>query len=144
MAKLHVAQIVTFGTLAAKAALRDVGRVFGLNTKELEQLSRLIPSRLGINLQQAYKESKQLQSLCYREKHIKQRLFETALSLKDCHVILLHMQPVWYSVKSHLSNLIPIQAGHNDIYLTQYSMEHLEEIGLTENGLSWVEKFNTT
>ena len=38
--ELHVAQIITFGTLAAKAALRDVGRVFGFNTKELEAMSK--------------------------------------------------------------------------------------------------------
>ena len=43
--QLHVAQIITFGTLAAKAALRDVGRVFGLNTKELDRLSRTIPGK---------------------------------------------------------------------------------------------------
>ncbi|MEH7749500.1 hypothetical protein V7659_31535, partial [Neobacillus drentensis] len=42
---LHVAQIVTFGTLAAKAVLRDIGKVFGLNSKELEHVSRMIPSR---------------------------------------------------------------------------------------------------
>ena len=52
--QLHVAQIMTFGTLAAKASLRDVGRVFGLNTKELDQLSRMIPSKLGITLSEAY------------------------------------------------------------------------------------------
>ena len=60
--KLHVAQIITFGTLAAKAAVRDTARVFGLNTKEMEQLSRFIPSGSGITLQQAYKESEGLRA----------------------------------------------------------------------------------
>src|SRR4051794_35406293 len=55
--QLHVAQIITFGTLAAKAALRDVGRVFGLNTMELDRLSRTIPTKPGITLQEAYNQS---------------------------------------------------------------------------------------
>ena len=59
--QLHVAQIITFGTFAAKAGLRDVGRVFGFNTKELDQLSRMIPGTLGITLQEAYKQSQTLQ-----------------------------------------------------------------------------------
>lgn len=42
---LHVAQITTFGTLAAKAALRDVGRVMGISPKEADQLAKLIPSK---------------------------------------------------------------------------------------------------
>src|SRR5690606_26201780 len=44
--RLHVAQIITFGTFAAKASIRDTSRVFGLSTKEMDQLAKLIPSRL--------------------------------------------------------------------------------------------------
>ena len=88
--QLHVAQIITFGTLAAKAALRDVGRVFGLNTKELDQLSRLIPSKLGITLRDAYNESQSLQTFVNHSDQNKQ-LFETALELKGYQDILPHM-----------------------------------------------------
>ncbi|MCQ6278357.1 DNA polymerase III subunit alpha [Bacillus sp. EB600] len=127
--ELHVAQIVTFGTMAAKAALRDVGRVFGLNTKELEQLSRLVPSRLGINLSAAYKESSQLQAYV-AENAINQRLFNTALKLEGLpRHTSTHAAGVVFSEKP-LVELIPIQAGHNNVYLTQYSMEYLEELGL--------------
>ncbi len=59
---LHVAQIITFGTFAAKAALRDTGRVFGLNMKEQEQLSKLVPNQPGITLQEAFNTSKGFQS----------------------------------------------------------------------------------
>ena len=62
---LHVAQIVTFGTMAAKAALRDVGRAFGFNSKELDHLSRLIPTRLGISLNAAYNESEALRNFIH-------------------------------------------------------------------------------
>jgi DNA polymerase III subunit alpha len=127
--ELHVAQIVTFGTLATKAALRDVGRAFGLNTKELDQLSRLIPARLGINLADAYKESKPLRAFI-EESPLHQRLYETAVKLEGLpRHTSTHAAGVVISEKQ-LIELIPIQQGHNNVYLTQYSMEHLEEIGL--------------
>nr|WP_263325442.1 DNA polymerase III subunit alpha [Neobacillus sp. Marseille-Q6967] len=127
--ELHVAQIVTFGTLAAKAAIRDVGRAFGLNTKELEQLSRLIPARLGISLRDAYKESQPLRRFI-DESPLNQRLYKTALKLEGLpRHTSTHAAGVVISEKQ-LVELIPIQQGHNNVYLTQYSMEHLEEIGL--------------
>jgi DNA polymerase III subunit alpha len=127
--ELHVAQIVTFGTLAAKAALRDVGKVFGLNSKELELLSRMIPPRLGINLQGAFKESDALRKFV-NETPMNLRLFETALKLEGLpRHTSTHAAGVVLSEKQ-LIDLIPIQRGSNHVYLTQYSMEHLEEIGL--------------
>jgi DNA polymerase III subunit alpha len=127
--ELHVAQIVTFGTLAAKAAIRDVGRAFGLNTKELEQLSRRIPARLGINLEDAYKESQHLRAFV-DESPVNRKLYETALKIEGLpRHTSTHAAGVIISEKQ-LIELIPIQQGHNQVYLTQYSMEHLEEIGL--------------
>jgi len=127
--ELHVAQIVTFGTLAAKAAVRDVGRAFGLNSKELEQLSRLIPSRLGMDLETAYKESEPLRRFV-DETPLNRRLFDTALKLEGLpRHTSTHAAGVVISEKQ-LIELIPIQRGSNHVYLTQYSMEYLEEIGL--------------
>lgn len=143
--KLHVAQIVTFGTLAAKAVMRDVGRVFGLNTKELESVSRLIPSRPGTSLKSALAESEGLRNFV-KESSLNKRLFEVATKLEglprhtSTHAagVVLTEQPLVES--------IPIQSGHNDIYLTQYTMEHLEEVGLLKmdflglRNLSLIEK----
>jgi DNA polymerase-3 subunit alpha len=127
--ELHVAQIATFGTMAAKAVLRDVGRVFGLNTKELDQLSRLIPARPGVNLSAAYQESSSLQRFI-KESESNQRLFETALKLEGLpRHTSTHAAGVVISDKP-LVDLIPIQNGSNNVYLTQYSMEYLEELGL--------------
>jgi DNA polymerase-3 subunit alpha len=127
--KLHVAQIVTFGTLAAKAVLRDIGKVFGLNSKELEHLSRMIPSRLGIDLKGAYKESEALRRFI-NESPMYQRLFETALKLEGLpRHTSTHAAGVVISEKP-LIDLIPIQRGTNHVFLTQFSMEYLEEIGL--------------
>lgn len=127
--ELHVAQIVTFGTLAAKASVRDVGRAFGLNSKELDHLSSLIPSRLGINLTEAFKESEPLRNFL-NENSLNRRLYDTALKLEGLpRHTSTHAAGVIISEKP-LIELIPIQQGHGNVYLTQYSMEHLEEIGL--------------
>lgn len=127
--ELHVAQILTFGTLAAKAALRDVGRAFGLNPKELDSLSRKIPAKLGINLQEAYKESEALRRYT-RESPLNRRLFETALKLEGLpRHTSTHAAGVVIS-EHPLVEAIPIQKGHENVYLTQYSMEHLEDVGL--------------
>ncbi|GLB58485.1 DNA polymerase III subunit alpha [Cytobacillus sp. NCCP-133] len=127
--ELHVAQILTFGTLAAKAALRDVGRAFGLNPKELDILSRKVPSKLGINLKEAYKESEPLRRFA-QESDLNRRLFETALKLEGLpRHTSTHAAGVVIS-EHPLVEAIPIQKGHENVYLTQYSMEHLEDVGL--------------
>ncbi|RFU70745.1 DNA polymerase III subunit alpha [Peribacillus saganii] len=127
--ELHVAQIITFGTMAAKAALRDVGRVFGLNSKEQERLSRTVPSRLGITLEGAYKESQRLREFV-AESSINRSVFQTALKLEglprhtSTHAagVIISDQP--------LTDLIAIQEGHEGIHLTQFPMDVLEELGL--------------
>ena len=127
--ELHVAQIITFGTMAAKAALRDTGRVFGLNMKEQEALSKMIPNRLGITLSEAYQESKRLQAFLM-ESPLNQQLFSTAMKLEGLpRHTSTHAAGVIIS-DMPLTEIIPIQAGHDGIYLTQFPMDLLEEIGL--------------
>lgn len=127
--ELHVAQIITFGTLAAKASLRDVGRVFGLSMKELEGLSRSVPSKLGITLKQSLKESKALQNFISESERNK-KIFDTACKLEGLpRHTSTHAAGIVLS-KEPLINVIPIQSGNENMYLTQYSMEHLEELGL--------------
>ncbi|HAQ08207.1 MAG TPA: DNA polymerase III subunit alpha [Bacillus bacterium] len=127
--ELHVAQIVTFGTLAAKAAVRDVGRAFGLNTKELDRLSRLVPSRLGITLKEAIEESEGLRNFI-EESDTHKRVLETAIKLEGLpRHTSTHAAGVVIS-EQPLTNVVPIQAGQSKVFLTQYSMDHLEEIGL--------------
>ncbi|ESU30876.1 hypothetical protein G3A_19785 [Bacillus sp. 17376] len=127
--ELHVAQIATFGTLAAKAAVRDVGRVFGLNAKELDRLSRLVPSRLGITLKEAINESAGLRDFI-EESSKNKRILETAIKLEGLpRHTSTHAAGVVIS-EQPLTNVVPIQSGQSKVFLTQYSMDHLEEIGL--------------
>lgn len=125
----HVAQIITFGTLAAKAVLRDVGRVFGLSVSELDQLSRQIPGQLGITLKDAYGQSEGLRNFI-QESPLRKKLFQTACKLEGLpRHTSIHAAGVVISEKP-LVETVPIQRGHDDIFLTQYSMEYLEELGL--------------
>ncbi len=127
--QLHVAQIITFGTMAAKAALRDTGRVFGLDMKEQEALSKMIPNRLGITLKEAYQESKSLQGFV-KESTLHQQLFSIAIKLEGLpRHTSTHAAGVIIS-EMPLTDIIPIQSGHEDIYLTQFPMDLLEELGL--------------
>lgn len=127
--ELHLAQIVTFGTLAAKAAVRDVGRAFGLNMKELERLSRLVPSKLGITLKEAINESEGLRSFI-QETEKNKRIIDTAIKIEGLpRHTSTHAAGVVIS-EQPLTNVVPIQSGQAKVFLTQYSMDHLEEIGL--------------
>ncbi|WP_416827696.1 DNA polymerase III subunit alpha [Ectobacillus polymachus] len=124
----HVAQIVTFGTLAAKAAIRDVARTYGLPPKEVDYLAKLIPSRSGITLEEAYNESEPLR------KHIQSSpLFEQIYTI----AIKVEGLPRHTSVHAAgiimsdmpLTDHVAIQEGHI-VYITQYPAEVLEELGL--------------
>ncbi|MFC4321068.1 DNA polymerase III subunit alpha [Litchfieldia salsa] len=127
--QLHVAQIITFGTLSARAVLRDVGRVMGISVKEADFIAKQVPSKLGITLQQALKESKGLQEYLQKSE-VGKRIFDTSLRLEGLpRHTSTHAAGVVISEKP-LTDLIPIQEGHQEVYLTQFSMEILEELGL--------------
>lgn len=127
--QMHVAQIVTFGTMAAKAVLRDVGRAFGLNMKELELLSRTIPAQLGITLKDAYIQSERLRAFV-SESEVNRRLFDTAAKLEGLpRHTSTHAAGVIIAGEP-LVQTVPISSGSGSVYVTQYSMDHLEDIGL--------------
>ncbi|WP_243291248.1 DNA polymerase III subunit alpha [Bacillus sp. FJAT-47783] len=127
--KSHVAQIITFGTLAAKAAIRDVAKVLGASQKEADSLARLIPSKPGITLKEALDESTLLQEKI-AQSNVARKIFETALKVEglprhsSTHAagVVISEQP--------LVDMVPIQQGHNGVYLTQFSMDYLEDVGL--------------
>lgn len=124
----HVAQIITYGTFAAKAALRDVARVYGFSNRELEQLSKSIPNKLGITLKDAYKESETLQRLVQEEKIKKVYQIASKIEGLPRHTST-HAAGVIISDRP-LVEMIPLQMGSNEVLLTQYPMGILEEIGL--------------
>lgn len=126
--ELHVAQIITFGTFGAKAAIRDIGRIMGVSLKEVDYFTKLIPG-FGVTLKDAYHTSSALREYINKSPIIK-KIFSTALKLEGLpRHTSTHAAGVIISEKP-LTEVIPIQRGHNHIYLTQYAMGELEEVGL--------------
>lgn len=125
----RVAQIATFGTLAAKMALRDVSRVFGLRPNEANTWSNTIPNVLKITLDEAFEKSHKLRDLvAHSEKN--KLLFDTARKIEGLpRHVSTHAAGVVISDQD-LTNLIPLQQGSNNIPLTQMAMGEVEEIGL--------------
>lgn len=127
--KLHAAQIITFGTLSAKAVMRDIARVFHFSTKDLEELSRVLSARGGPTLQQQYRESARFRDWVHRsEKH--QKIYETALLLEGLPRHTSTHAAGMVITDEPLTELTAVQAGHDDLYLTQFPMDALEELGL--------------
>ena len=125
----HVAQIATFGTMAAKMVLRDVGRVFGLSQSEANRWSRAVPNALKMTLAKAYEESKTLRELVELNER-NQRLFQVAKILEGLpRHVSTHAAGVVISDEK-LSDLVPLQAGSEDIWLTQFTMNAVEAVGL--------------
>ena len=127
--KAHVAQIGTFGTLSARAVARNVGRVFGFTTEEMNEAANLIPSRGKTTLTEAYEQSNALREWIQRAP-IRQKWFKTALLLEglprnaSTHAAGIVLSP------DPLVNLVPLQAGDDGLYLTQWAMEDVEAQGL--------------
>lgn len=125
----YVAQIATFGTMAAKMALRDVGRVFGLSQSEANRWSNALPNRLKITLEQGYQESKTFRELVEMSER-NQLIYQIARSIEGLprHVsthaagVVISDQKLW--------EIVPLQSGNNGIYLTQWTMYAVEAVGL--------------
>jgi len=124
-----VAQIITFGTMAARAAVRDVGRALGIPYARVDTIAKLIPWEPNITIEKALKMESQLKELMSNDKDIK-KLIETASSLEglarhaSTHAagIVLSQQP--------LTDYIPLQKTAEGEICTQYAMAELEELGL--------------
>jgi len=125
----HMAQIATFGTMAAKMVLRDTCRVFGLSQSEANRWSNAIPKQLKITLEEAYGKSKALRELANMNERNKQ-LFQAAKTLEGLpRHVSTHAAGVVIS-DQNLLDLVPLQEGTEGIWLTQFTMNDVEEIGL--------------
>ncbi len=124
-----VAQIITFGTFAARAAIRDVGRVLSISYVQVDKIAKLIPAQLGITIEQALQEVKELRDLFQRDDMLK-RLISIAKSIEGMpRHHSTHAAGVVIADKP-LTVYTPLQRGQENISLTQYPMAILEEIGL--------------
>ncbi|KRL63554.1 DNA polymerase III subunit alpha [Lactobacillus psittaci] len=126
----HAAQILTFGTLAAKQAIRDCGRVFGLAKTQIDKWTRAIPfKKTKITLQEAYQESEKMR-LLVNATEVNKLMFKTALALEDLpRHYSIHAAGLVISDKS-IAKISGLQAGVNEIPVTQQTKKHVEELGL--------------
>ncbi|MBO8163691.1 MAG: DNA polymerase III subunit alpha [Brevibacillus sp.] len=125
----RVAQIVTFGTMAARAAVRDVGRVLGLSLGLVDRVARMIPATPGMTIDKALALNPGLSALMAENKQVAQ-LIEVAKGLEGLpRHTSTHAAGVVIS-REPLTEYVPLQEGAEGLALTQYPMDVLEEIGL--------------
>lgn len=125
----HVAQIATFGTMAARGAIRDVGRVLNMSYGETDVVAKLVPTMpLHITLKEALDVSPKLKEM-YNEDDRVRELIDTAMSLEgmprntSTHAagVVITAEPV--------CNYVPL-SRNDDTIVTQYTMTTIEELGL--------------
>lgn len=125
----RVAQIITFGTMAPRAAVRDVGRVMGLPYGEVDQTAKLIPSGPGVTLDQVWKPDSDLDRWIREHPRVEQ-MMETVRKVEgfprhaSTHAAGVVIAP------GDLTDHVPLEQGSDGIPLTQYPMDALETIGL--------------
>jgi DNA polymerase-3 subunit alpha len=127
--RANVAQIITFGTMAAKAAVKDVGRAMDIPYGEVDRLAKLIPTTLGIDLETALADSPQLKSAINSDEKLKD-LMAVALRLEGlARHASTHAAGVVISPRP-LTDVVPVYKTSRDEITTQYDMNALERIGL--------------
>ena len=124
-----VAQIITFGTLGAKMAIRDVGRVMGLSYGEADRLTKMIPFDPKMTLEKALAESPDFKR-AYDEEDIARSVIDSAMTLEGVsRQAGVHAAGVVISDRD-LTDYVPLTKDDHDGIVTQYSMEPLGELGL--------------
>jgi len=125
----NVAQIITFGTMAAKAAIKDVGRAMGIPYAEVDRIAKMVPTTLNIKLEQAIKDSPALQQAYEGDAQIR-ALFDTARKLEGLvRNSGVHAAGVVISPQP-LTELVPLHKTKNDEIVTAFDMVAIEKMGL--------------
>jgi DNA polymerase III subunit alpha len=125
----QVAQIITFNTMAARAAIKDVGRALDLPYGEVDRIAKMVPATIGITIERALEDSPQLQEAYSKEPQVKE-LVDTAKRLEGLvrgagvHAagVVIASQP--------LTELVPLGRSKNEEIVTAYDMKAIEKMGL--------------
>lgn len=127
--KERVVQIVTFGTMAARGVIRDVGRVLDLPYAICDSVAKMIPNELGITIDKALKMNPELKKLYDGDDSI-HNLIDMARRLEGLpRHTSMHAAGVVISPKA-VDEFVPLSRGADDVITTQYTMTTLEELGL--------------
>ena len=127
--KDRVVQIITFGTLAARGVVRDVGRVLDLPYARCDQIAKMIPNELGMTLDKALKVSRELSGLYQSDPEVK-KLLDLSKRLEGLpRHASMHAAGVVISRKN-VDEYVPLSRGADGSITTQFTMTTLEELGL--------------
>ena len=125
----NVAQVITFNSLLAKGVIRDVARVFGLTPQEGDKFAKLIPNKLGITLDEAYKLEPKIEEKIQEDEKYK-RVWKTAKALEGLKRNTgIHAAGVVIS-NDELWNKTPLYISKDGNLTTQYSLNFLEDVDL--------------
>ena len=134
--KNNVAQIITFGTLSARAVIRDVGRALGLSYGEVDRIAKLVPNRLKIKLKSAVKEEPRLKAMMDEDPRVAElisvaRRLEGLPKNASTHAAGVVISP------NDIVEYLPLHratkhdsAGDLDLAVTQFDMKDVEKVGL--------------
>ncbi len=127
--KDKVVQIVTFGTMAARAVIRDVGRALDLPYAQVDTVAKMIPTELGITIQKALDNNKDLYALYETNSEVKY-LIDMSKRLEGLpRHTSMHAAGVVIG-KESLDEYVPLSRSSDDSVTTQFTMTTLEELGL--------------
>jgi DNA polymerase-3 subunit alpha len=129
----HVAQIITFGTLGARAAIRDVGRALGMSYGDVDRVARLIPNIVGMTLDRALDENRELKAI-YQDDEVIHNLVNSARRVEGIsRHASTHAAGIVIS-KEPLTDHVPLQRGARvngqEAVMTQFAMDDIANIGL--------------
>jgi len=125
----NVCQIITFGTMAARGVVRDVGRVLGMPYSDVDKIAKMIPFAVGMTLEQALKDNGDLKELYDKDERVKKlinlsRPLEGLARHASTHAAGVVIAP------SDLTDYVPLFKSNKDEVTTQFDMKMVEEIGL--------------
>jgi len=125
----NVAQIITFGTMATKAAIKDVGRAMEIPYADVDRIVKMVPAVLNITIDQAIKDSPQLQQVYENDTQIR-TMIDTAKKLEGLvRNAGVHAAGVVIAPKP-LTELVPLHKTKNDEIVTAFDMVAIEKLGL--------------
>lgn len=126
--KDHVSQIITFGTMAAKAAIRDVGRAMGMPYSKVDSVAKMIPFSLHPSIERSLTEEKDLAQAVQNDSEIR-KLIDTAIKVEGMpRHASMHAAGIVIAPKA-VTEFVPVQKSDNCI-VAQYTMTVLEQLGM--------------
>lgn len=125
----HVAQIITFGTMAARGSLRDVGRVMGLPYQQVDSVAKMVPNELKMTLNKALSVSFELKQQMERDEKIRD-LLDMARKIEGMpRHASTHAAGVVIT-RDTVDSYVPLYKNEDTMAVTQFTMTTLEELGL--------------